>query len=197
MQQLTENEVWKDIPNYEGMYQASSFGNFRSLTRKSVNGKGFIIRNGINMKTNITKEGYESLRLCSNSIHVTFRVHILIAITFLNHKKCGHSLVVNHINGIKTDNRVCNLEIVTNRENSSTCKRVYSNITKPICVRKKNNKFQCYMSINKKDVFMGCYKTEETASLAYQTAVKHIDKYNGNPADFRSYIKSLIYNDSN
>lgn len=47
----------------------------------------------------------------------TFRVHQLVAMAFLSHKQSGMKLVINHINKIRNDNRLFNLEILTQKEN--------------------------------------------------------------------------------
>ena len=113
-----QNEVWKDIPNYEGMYQVSNFGNVKSLSRKICNHRGCYISKEIILKYGIDKKGYKTVALCKESKLVTFRVHKLVAITFLNHIPCGYKLVIDHIDENPLNNNVENLQLITQRENA-------------------------------------------------------------------------------
>ncbi len=106
-------EIWKDIENFEGLYQASSFGNVRSV-RKNIIKKPFI-----------TDRGYRMVGLNKDKLY-TRRIARLIALTFIpntENKPC-----VNHINGIKDDDRVENLEWVTISENEFHSYRVLGKI---------------------------------------------------------------------
>lgn len=98
-------EVWKDINGYEGLYQVSNLGNVKSLKY----GKERIL------KPDVSKFGYLFVDLCKNNICKSFRVHRLVAIVFIPNLENKEQ--VNHINGIKTDNMVQNLEWVTAKEN--------------------------------------------------------------------------------
>ena len=106
-------EEWRWIIGYEGMYQVSNYGDIKSLKF----GKEQIMKPALN---GLIGKGYLFVCLCKEGIIKSFLVHQLIAMSFLEHVIDGHNLVVNHINGIKTDNRVENLEIVTQRNNVST-----------------------------------------------------------------------------
>lgn len=96
-------DLWKDIPNFEGLYQANTNGEIRSFYTNII------------LKQEISKNGYCKVMLCKNKQRKLLSVHRIIARTFL--KNYDEKLQVNHINGIKTDNRVENLEMVTAKEN--------------------------------------------------------------------------------
>jgi hypothetical protein len=102
-------EIWKDIEGFEGIYQASSFGNIKSLKR------GGKLYDRI-LKPAINHSGYYIVVLCKNGIMYAKILHRIIAKTFIPNPL--NKPTVNHINGIKTDNRIENFEWATRKEQS-------------------------------------------------------------------------------
>tara|TARA_B100001146_G_C16190651_1_gene438953 strand:- start:1607 stop:2206 length:600 start_codon:yes stop_codon:yes gene_type:complete len=113
-----ENEIWKDIPGYEGLYQASNLGRIKNLHRKAKHPKGGYrtVRERI-LKLYYNKAGYQVVKLSVNNKKPLQRVHRLVAFTFIDKPK-GKDYI-NHKNEIKDDNRVENLEWCTIKYNSS------------------------------------------------------------------------------
>lgn len=102
-----EPEIWKDIPGFEGFYKVSTLGRIQSAKRPSTKGK--ILKQGI------TTKGYNKVTLCTNGVTLSRETHRFVGLTFIpnpENKPC-----INHINGIKTDNSVENLEWCTQQEN--------------------------------------------------------------------------------
>lgn len=110
-------EIWKDIPNYEGVYQASNMGRIRSCDREIIRstGKGYA-KKGILRKLTVGSKGYLVVSLTSFSKQGVYFVHRLVAETFLPNPKSKPC--VDHINTDKLDNRVENLRWVTSLENT-------------------------------------------------------------------------------
>jgi hypothetical protein len=119
-------EVWKDI-KIDGLlniYQVSNLGNLKSIARtktfihpitKKLTTFNF---KEVILKPFTSKKGYLRVSLLfENNTKKNFSVHVLVAKTFLNNDS-SNKLQVNHINGIKNDNRIENLEWVTQSENS-------------------------------------------------------------------------------
>ena len=113
-----EKEIWKDIPNYEGIYQASNLGRIKSLERfrKGQNGSLVTVKEKI-LKPRLSNKGYYQVALWKNSIPKRCLVHRLVWEAF--NGTIPEGLQVNHINEIKTDNRLENLNLMTPKENSN------------------------------------------------------------------------------
>lgn len=113
-----ENEIWKEITGYEGYYQVSNLGRVMGKTRNvpSYNQYELFTKliNGQILKQSRTSAGYYMVTLNRNKRKI-FLVHRLVAHAFLPNK--DNKQTINHINGIKTDNRVENLEWATYSEN--------------------------------------------------------------------------------
>lgn len=105
-------EIWKDIPGYEGSYQASNLGRIKSLERVIVDSRNIRIRKERILKLQI-RNGYLSVDLSKNNKCKTSNVHRLILLTF----KGEFNLQCNHIDCDKKNNRLKNLEYVTCKQN--------------------------------------------------------------------------------
>ena len=116
-----------DIPEFEGLYQASRCGNIKSVARlrKYRNTTRKIPEKLLSKR--VAKHGYEMVTLRKNQKHLTKYVHRLVIQAF-----CGKSnLDVNHINGDKSDNRIENLEYCTRSKNCLHYHRVTKRGMKP------------------------------------------------------------------
>lgn len=109
-------EIWKDIANYEGVYQVSNLGNIRSVDRSILckNGRKKILKGKTLINQKYTN-GYLFVCLSKNGVVTQRIVHRLVALAFLGVPEV--KMDVNHINEIKTDNTLTNLEWVTHKSN--------------------------------------------------------------------------------
>ena len=112
---MSEEEIWKPVVGYEGCYEVSNLGRVRSLDRE-VRGESnsVCLRKGRILKPGATW-GYLYVTLCSEGKVKHCRVHRLVLAAFRGESE----LDVNHINHVKADNRLENLEYVTVKENIS------------------------------------------------------------------------------
>lgn len=113
-------EVWKDIPGWEGYYQASTLGRVKSLSRpaKCQGGHMKMLRERVmSQKTPKTKERYITIPLSRDGTVTRMMVHLLVAKTFLNNPY--NKPHVDHIDANRHNNIVTNLQWVTPKENSN------------------------------------------------------------------------------
>lgn len=115
-------EEWRDIVGYEGKYQASYLGRFKSLSRFIDNGNGGYISKSKILKANIDSDGYLLVSLCKNGKAEKLKMHRLVAQTFIPNP--DNKPDVNHkaVDGDKTNICVFNLEWNTRAENMKHAK---------------------------------------------------------------------------
>lgn len=100
-------EVWKDIEGYEGLYQVSNLGRVKSLGNNKTR-KEKVLRCRV-------KGGYLFIDLHKNGELKTFKVSRLVAQAFISNPE--NKPIVDHINTIRTDDRIFNLRWCTQKEN--------------------------------------------------------------------------------
>jgi hypothetical protein len=161
-------EIWKDVPNYEGLYQVSDLGNVKSV----YFWRGSLFR----VLSPTIQKGYLYVKLSKNGIRKKYAIHQLVAMAFLDHKPNGNTIEVDHINFKRDDNRLCNLRLLKQRDNANKKHLKSSSQYIGVSYLKKRNKWRSRITINGKEVFLGEYKTEIEASNAYDAKLKEINE---------------------
>jgi len=112
---MTEIEEWIDVLGWEGFYQVSNLARVRSLKRTIANSSGAYRTYGGAIRKQVNRQGYLSVGMWRDNKLTGVSIHRLVAIAFIPNP--DNKPEINHINGIKTDNRPENLEWTTRSEN--------------------------------------------------------------------------------
>lgn len=160
-------EIWKDIENYEGLYQVSNLGRVRSLDRVVTNYRGSFIKKGeIKAQSNLSK-GYKGVCLCKDGKQKTHKVHRLVAQAFLPNP--NNLPQVNHKDEDKTNNRVDNLEWCDNEYNIN-----YSWSVPIYSININTGEYKKYSSLTEAQQITGAHKTQICGVLkGYYNRAKH------------------------
>ena len=166
-------EKWKTIPNYEGLYKASTLGRIKTLSRQVMNDKGlYWIKTKI-LKPGHSGRGYLSLNLYKDNNVKHYQIAILVARTFMNHIPNGIKIVIDHKDNDKHNNRLSNLQLITHRNNCSKDKVGSSKYT-GVSWNKREHKWTVHIRIKGKSTYLGSFQNEEIAAECYNNKVKEL-----------------------
>lgn len=116
------SEIWEDIPGYQGLYQVSTLGRILRMPKEQIRvskfGKEYtqlVPKHPVLMNPAYDFDGYLQISLTKDSETKSYQVHRLVAMTFIPNPE--NKSQVNHIDGVKDNNKVSNLQWVTQSEN--------------------------------------------------------------------------------
>ena len=165
-------EIWKDIPEYEGYYQASNLGNIKSLERKVTYSNGAIHYYSEKIRKPSLSE-YRLIALSKDGKVKMCKISRIIAKLFVE-GRCDKNNIVNHIDGNKHNDKYDNLEWCTYSKNSlhsfDSGLRTRKNKTPGVFFDEKRNKWCSYLYRNSKNIFVGRFDNLHDA--IYQRKLK-------------------------
>ena len=168
-------EKFKDISRYEGLYMISNYGRVLSCERQVWNGRVYYTIFDRYLRPALNNKGYEYVRLSKNGKVKNHTIHQLIAVAFLGHKPNGYELVVDHKDNNPLNNHVDNLQLITQRENTSKKSRGSSKYT-GVSWDKNSNKWMSKIFVNGKREYLGVFKNEISASNTYRERLNQFQK---------------------
>lgn len=181
LEQLLNNEEnnWTDVPKYEGYYKINIFGDIKSIKREIINNQGIKqIRKEVVLKPRLGDKGYLYVVLCKLNIRKTIKVHQLMAIAFLNHKLDGTTkLVVDHIDNNPLNNKLENLQILTQYQNRIKDMKGYSSDFPGVCWSKFHNKWRVRVQYNNIRKNVGYFNNEQDSIIACKNELIKLNRY--------------------
>lgn len=179
---------WRDVVGYEGFYKVSSNGEILNLKLNHL----------VSVKE--ANNGYVSITLNKNGVYQRIMAHRVVAMAFVPNP--DNKPKVNHLNGVRNDNRAENLDWKTHQETIQHSfkylgrksnligrmpgtKNRQDSYSKYVGVqwRRKNKTWHSMIGWKYKQYYLGCYATEFKAHKAYKEALYHIHK-----GDFENWI---------
>lgn len=133
-------EIWKPVPDFEDLYQVSNLGRMKALAKYTTtwNGKQYHPEQFI--KPIVQHSGYAHVGLWRKQKCKQMRLHRIVATVFCPNDDPVNKTQVNHINENKLDNRACNLEWVTPKQNTNhgtaIARRIYGTERAVVCLDK-------------------------------------------------------------
>jgi hypothetical protein len=161
---LVCQEEFRDVPGYEGLYQASNLGRVKSLERICKNRFGYRNKPESIMKQFVYNKKYKYLKvnLTKEKKSKIMQIHKIVMMAFSNHNPDGtNKIVVDHVNKTGNDNILQNLQLLTNRENIS--KDTNNSTGFHNIFSKDKKRFRVCISLNKKRLHFGVYDKIEDA----------------------------------
>jgi hypothetical protein len=165
-------EIWKDINDWNGVYQISNLGNVKSKrsTRHKI------------LKGCIDTGGYKYVALCKDCKRTFKWIQRLVAIHFIENPLGLHD--VNHIDGDRKNNKITNLEWVNRRENVSHGNFLRNSDKKYIGIyQNKSGRWASKIWVNGESKSLGTFNTDIEANMAYQNYLQNNlmnNKYSSN-----------------
>lgn len=173
-------EIWKEITGYEGYFEVSNLGNFRSKDRViKYKTSGYRNYPGKTLKTEVIEEGYKRITLMKEAKKTRYMCHRLVAQEFVPNPE--NKPFINHKNGDKGDNRAENLEWVTQEENENHSITVLGKTMKGktypkgiYLISESGEKLKFFESMNQAISYIGCGCIE-----GLKKAIRHNRPYHG------------------
>jgi hypothetical protein len=165
---MKSKEQWRPVIGFENLYLISDQGNVKSLDRVDSLNRIWL---GRTLKKQNSGNGYHQVRLSRDGQTYSKRIHVMVAESFLNHQPDGYSLVVDHINGDKLDNRLENLQVITHRSNTAKGFKNKTSKHTGVC-RVKPDKWRASIQLNGVNKILGNFRCETKAHLEYLKALK-------------------------
>jgi len=160
------DEVYVDVIGFEGLYKVSNYGNVLGLKKGKI------------LKPDTDKDGYKIVALSNRKFHKKFKVHRLVYFTFF--PDGDRDKQINHLDKSKSNNKLWNLETVSNRENNThkfngkkTVSK-YRGVTKAL----RENTWRAQIQNNKVKKHLGQFRCETAAYFAYLKALKQANLTN-------------------
>lgn len=183
-------EEFRDIPEYEGLYQVSNLGRVKcivtSITDKNNITKNITIKI---LKLCFDSDGYLLVGISKNKKRLSKRVHRLVMSSFIEKS----DLQVDHIDEIKWNNTLSKLRYCTCRQNIHfycTKEDRFTSSFAGVYKRNDNNKWRAGIKINQKVYHLGVFDSQNDANSAYADALYNWENFGTFPKSLRNYTSS-------
>ena len=166
-------EEFRSVKDYEGIYVVSNLGNVKRLAKTATTAKGSRTYKEKMSKPNLGNIGYLRVGLSKKGKQKIRNTHQIVAEAFLGHIPNGMKSVIDHIDNNPLNNNLNNLQIITQRQNSTKDRKGSSEYV-GVNWHKASKKWQANIMINGKLKYLGLFDNELKAAEAYQIALNSL-----------------------